>query len=105
MKFRQQIYYCLYHDPSVHVGNSKLVSCMNHVCIRGSKVILTWIEIIQAYIGQFVLHEIIMLVTHIAIVETLPTPLETKSATIMLVAIITMETPNKLKTPLALKLQ
>jgi hypothetical protein len=28
-------------------------------------------------------------------VETLPTPLETKSATIMLVARITMETPNK----------
>jgi predicted ATPase with chaperone activity len=78
---------------------------MNHVCIRGSKVILTWIEIIQAYIGQFVLDEIIVLVTHIAIVETLPTPLETKSATIMLVARITMETPNKLMTPLALKLQ
>jgi hypothetical protein len=82
-----------------------LVSCMNHVCIRGSKVTLTWIEIIQAYIGQFVLNEIIMLATHIAIVETLPTTLETKSATIMLVARITMETPNKLTTLLALKLQ
>ncbi len=105
MKVRQQIFYYLYHDPSVHVGNSKLVSCMNHVCIRGSKVIFTWIEIIQAYIGQFVLDEIIMLVTHITIVETLPTPLKTKSATIMLIARITMETPNKLTTPLALKLQ
>jgi hypothetical protein len=64
------------------------------MCIRCSDVTLTWIEIIQAYIGQFVLDEIIMLVAHIAIVETLPTPLELKSATTMLIAKITMETPN-----------
>jgi hypothetical protein len=75
------------------------------VCIRGSEVTLTWIETIQAYIGQFVLDEIIMLAAHIAIVETLPTPFEPKSATTMLVARITMETPNKLTTPLTLKLQ
>jgi hypothetical protein len=66
---------------------------------------LTWVETIQAYIGQIVLDEIIMLVAHIAIMETLPTPLEPKSATTMLIAKITMETPNKLTTPLAYKLQ
>jgi hypothetical protein len=80
MNVRQQIFDYLYHDSSV--------------CIRCSDVTLTWIEIIQAYIGQFVLDEIIMLVAHIAIVETLPTPLELKSATTMLIAKITMETRN-----------